>query len=343
MNGTTILDADMATVLGWVRTGFAWWIDELRAMVPPAVRRRFNPPPAVVARYAGNRIGLSRRGVAISRGNGAMAATLVLPAGAALVRDVRLPVLGMADLRRLVALDADRLLPFASGTALIAFETSPAVDGMQQVTIAGLPRETAAAALAAAKADGIDVRQLQLESDGAARFDFLPDWQRDSAGATDRPQQLWWGIVAGIFVANLAVLIGRDVQQLRTVEALVDDHGQAAAIARRLRSRVIAEDARRRDLVARRGRQDPAPILAAATRALPDTVWIQRFGWDGTQMRLIGFKPGSFDIVAALRRAPAFGPGRLTPAFNAVRSVSIEMPDQTRVAQPFEVTAGRRS
>jgi general secretion pathway protein L len=334
MSGTTILDADMATVAAWTRSGFAWWIDELRSLVPPAVRRRFDPQPAVVARYCDERITLHRRGAVIQRGDGAMAVALHLPADAAFIREVKLPVLGSADLRRLIALDSDRLLPFAPGTALVDFEAGPAADGKQSVVIAGLPRKTAAAALAAADADGLDVQQMRIASDAQPRFDFLPDWRSDSAGAADRPQLLWWSFVGALFIVNLAVMIVRDVQQLRAVEALVAEHGQSAATARQLRARVLAEDQCRRELIAHRERQSPQPALAAATRALPDTVWVQRFVWDGTELRLIGFKPGSFDIVAALRRSPAF---------DAVRSVAVEMPEQASVTQPFEVTARHRS
>jgi hypothetical protein len=263
-----------------------------------------------------------------------MAATLLVPASAALIRDIRLPALGTADLRRLIALDADRLLPFAPGSALVDFEAGAvAADSSQIVTIAGLPRETAASALAAAAASGLDIRQLRLAGDDTARFDFLPGWRRDAAAPADRPQRVWWAIVAVLFLVNVAAVIGRDVQQLETLAGLVEDHGQTAAIARQLRGRVLTEDTRRRDLLAQRQRHDPLPVLAAATRALPDTVWVQRLGWDGAQLRLLGFKSGGVDVVAALRRVPEFG---------AVRSVAVDVPDQASATQPFDVSAERR-
>lgn len=335
MSTPAILDADMATLARWGRTGFDWWTEELRALVPSRLRRWFAPGPAVVARYDGQRFALSRRGATIERGQGALAVALVLPAATVLVREVRLPVLGLADLRRLVDLDAERLLPFAPGTALVDFTVgAPRGDGLQPVTVAGLPLATANAALAAAAVDGLDVRQLRIDSgSGAPAFDFLPAWRRAGALPIDAPRRFWWGVVGLGFLLNMGVMIGRDVHDLGETRALVEAHGQTAATARLMRARVVNEDARRRGLIARRNAHNPLPVLAETTRVLPDPVWVQRLSWDGAQLRIAGYKPGSVDVVAALRRAPIF---------TEVRSSATDVPAQSATGQPFELTAERR-
>ncbi len=340
MSAPAILDADMTTLARWARSGFDWWVEELRALVPRSLRRWVNPGPAVVARYDGQRIALSRRGVSIvrgqgARGQGALAVALVLPVGAALVRDVRLPVLGLADLCRLVDLDAERLLPFAPGTALIDFTVGAAGgDGSQPVTVAGLPLAVANSALAAAALARLDVRQLRIDSgNGSFAFDFLPAWRRAGTVPTGTPRRFWWSVVAVGFLLNLGVMIGRDVHDLGETQALVEAHGQTAAMARLLRARVITEDARRRSLIERRIAHNPLPILAETTRVLPDTVWVQRLSWDGAKLRIAGYKPGSVDVVAALRRAPIFV---------EVRSSATDVPARSATGQPFEITAERR-
>lgn len=335
MTTPAILDADMSTLARWARSGFDWWVEELAGMIPPGIRRRFRPEPAVIALYDGRQISLFRRGAPIARGEGTLPVALALPREAVLAREVDLPALGPADLRQLVALDADRLLPFAPGSALIDFTARPADgSGLQAVRVAGLPLHTAEAALAAARADDLDVRHLRIDrGDGALDFDFLPAWRAAHEAPTSAPRRIWWAIVGFMFLLNLAVLIGRDIQRLRATEALVEAHGQTASTARLLRARVVAEDTRRRELVERRRAQDPLSMIAEVTRLIPDTAWVQRLAWNGNRMRLAGYKPGSVDVVAALRRSPLLA---------EVRSTATDMPAQGPANQPFEITAERR-
>jgi Tfp pilus assembly protein PilN len=100
-----------------------------------------------------------------------------------------------------------------------------------------------------------------------------------------------------------------------------------------LRSRVVNEDALRRKMLERRKSNDPLGILAETTRVLPDQIWVQRLSWDGTRLRLAGFKPGTMDVVAALRHSPMFA---------EVHSTATDMPAQSATGQPFDVTAERR-
>lgn len=331
MNSPAILDADMATVARWARSGFAWWLEELRALVPARWQQRLARQPPVEARFDGNGFVFARQGMGVPRPTGPVA--VVLAEGTALVREVQLPALGATDLRRLLALESERLLPFAPGTALIDHDTGAADgDGRQTVVVAGLPLAAADAAMAAAAADGLDVRSLRVATGAGARFDFLPAWP-GQASAAKRPQRFWWGAVAIAAAINLAVLIGRDVAALHEMAALVETHAQTAATARQLLARVIGEDTRRRALLARRAVQDPLTPLAAVTRAFPDSIWVQRLAWDGSQLRIAGYKPGSVDAVALLRRSPVFA---------EVRSVAGDVPAQVTSGQPFELTADAR-
>jgi Tfp pilus assembly protein PilN len=335
MKPPAILDADMATVARWSRSGFVWWIEELNGLVPPWLRRLVRPDPGVVAHYDGEQIALSRGGAKIERGASPLAVALSLPPEAALVRDIWLPALGSSDLRQLVELDADRLLPFTPGSALIDF-TPGAIDerGLQAVRVAGLPLPTADAAIAAAVAIDLDVRQLRIASDtGALAFDFLPAWRIAHAVPGNAPRQFWWVVVAAAFLLNLGLMIALDIHDLAETRALVEAHGQTAATARLLRSRVVSEDARRRNMLARRQLHDPLGILAETTRLLPDQVWVQRLSWDGVRLRLAGYKPATTDVVAALRRSPLFA---------EVRSAATDVPAQSATGQPFDVTAERR-
>lgn len=330
VSGGGILNADMATVGRAARAGVSWWFQELRAIVPARSRRWLTPQTPVVAHYDGTAVVLTRRGRAAAHRPG-LPVALTVPAAGALVRTVELPALGTADLRRLVAVEAERLLPFAADSALVDFEVGPRGDDSRQpITLAALPVDTADAALAAA--GELDVRALGLAAPSGRRFDFMPEWRRIKALRVSSARQIWWALTAFAFVLNLATLIGREVYALRQMAALVETHGETAATARKLRARVFAEDRRRRDWLQRRRRHDPLPVLAAVT-ALPDGVWVHRLAWDGTQLRIAGFKPASVDVIGALRRSPLF---------SAARNGGTEVAATTTTGQPFDVTADRR-
>lgn len=342
MSDRRILDADMATLGRWLREGWIWWTGELAGLLPEAWRARLAAAaPQTVAVYAGDgRFALYRRGRAAGvAGPGDrrdLAAALAVPAGRALTRAVALPTMGAADLRRLVALDLDRLLPFPPGMAHVDIAIGARAPGAARtpVEVAALPASAAAEVVEAAAAAGIEPRALGLavEPPGATpRFDFLPAIRAARGlGGSARARRNWWTLVGGLALLNLAVLIARDVQATRRLDALVAEQGQAAATARTLRQRVLAEDAARRAWLVRRAAGDPLPLIATTTRVLPDGAWLQRLGFDGTTLRLLGFAPPGVDVAALLRRAPRVA---------TVRSTSSDVAPPAGTLRPFDLTA----
>lgn len=332
MNAAAILNADMATLRRWTLDGWAWWLAELRGLLPPGLLARLHRDGSVVAQPDGDGFVLVERG-AVRRADPAHAvsAAVVLPAGDCLVRDVRLPVLGRADLDRMLRFDLDRLMPFPAGTALVAVEPGVADgSGFQQVTFAALPRARAQAVVDAAATQGITARRLAIGVPGAVRFDFLPALRSGAGTTAATPARRWWLAVALLFALNLALLVVRDIQSLHSLEELVGAHGTTATTARRMRAQLVAEDAARRDWVAQRAATDPLALLSDLTRALPDSAWVQRLGWDGAQLRLTGFKRGGVDIIAPLRALPRFA---------AVRAAGNDVATAQAVGEPFDITA----
>ena len=317
-----VLDTDMTTLARTLRRGIAWWLDELRDMLPRRLRELGNAPPAIVARWTGSGFILSRDGTALAATpdpRRPRAVAVELPGAMVLTRDVTLPPLGRRDLARLIELDAERLMPFPPGTAVVSFVAG----GGGQVAVAAMPRSDALTVLAAARQAGLAPRSLGL----AGGFDFLP---RLAAPGGQRGQRFWWSAVGVMALLLVTTVIGLDVQRTRQLEALVTAHGDAAASARAVRLRVIGEDARRRAWLARRATHDPLALLAAATRALPEGAWVQRLDFDGTRLRLAGYKAGNIDLVAALRKVALFA--RVRPSNSDIA------PPQAQ-GQPFDVTA----
>src|SRR5471030_1558490 len=162
-----LLNADMRSISGLIRQGFAWWIDELGALLPAGWRGRFSSRPRLLAeplaaggwRYwkDGRPIADEARGGAPRSGVG-----LILPPGAVLSREVQFPRLPLADVRRMVAMDLDRLSPLRPDLIFVDVEIidRDAADGRQTVLVGVLPREIAARQLEAAREAGLSPKAL---------------------------------------------------------------------------------------------------------------------------------------------------------------------------------------
>jgi hypothetical protein len=320
--GNSILDADMAMLAGWVRSGLSWWTGELRAMLPAWLRRSGRGFASVVHWRGAGEWDRSGRGMPV---------VLVDPAQC-LLRRITLPPLADGDLQRLVALDADRILPLPPVQLVIGAGADPA-DRMQ-VTIAGLPRtaatqlaqDLAAADIAPSRVGVADPAEPDRMAVDLSRVigEIVPLAGRDGARGA------WWAIAGFLFAVNLGVLVWRDMQSVARLEELVGQQASAVNTARLITRRIGAASRTAGELAARRERHDPLDALAAVSRALPDNAWVQNLAWDGTMIRLSGYRAGNADVVGALRRS-----GR----FTAVRLAGTEAMAEVPAGQPFDVSA----
>jgi general secretion pathway protein L len=293
------------------------------------------PAPAGGWRYW--RDGRPVAGAAVGR---AAAVAVVLPPGAALTREVQFPRLPLADVRRMVALDLDRLSPLRPDLVFVDVEVvdRDSAAGRQTVLVGVLPRETAARQLAAARDEGLSPKALRVAAaEGPAgegpvgRFDFLPAVRR-AAGEkpTGRTARYWWMAAGALLVVNLAVLVGRDILAVSRLRDEVAAQRGAVDAVLAVRRRVEGETTRRLDLVARGTRNEPLRMLAALTAAIPAGAWVQRLEWNGQTLHVVGAKGAEVDMFAALRGSPAFTNPRAAPAEAAARAGP---------GQPFDITA----
>lgn len=336
-----LLNADVNSIGEWARQGFAWWIDELAALLPSGLRDRLSSRPRRVVepaapsgwRHWQNGRPLSEAQAARSTGAGL---ALVLPPEAALVRRLEYPRLPLSDVRRMVALDLERLSPLAPELIYHDVEVldREAPDGKQVVALGVLPRSTARHWLEAAQADGLSPSVLGVAGvAGSAnyRFDFLPALKAD-LGAPDGQRRLryWWAAAGVLLVLNIAGLVFRDMADIAKLQQAVDEQSGPVNAANVLRRRVQNEETQRRDLIARQAQSDPLRVIDALTRAVPDNAWVQRMEWNGQTVRIVGFKTGEADLIADLRASPAFANPRVAAVDTAAKP---------GVAPPFDITA----
>lgn len=338
MKTGTILDTDMTTLWRMLRQGLQWWLDELEAMIPGAGPRSDRPISGTVVSYGSDgrfRLDGEILPLADDPGQKLLPATIVISDQLCLIRKTALPAMRLPDLRKLVMLDLDRLMPFPADSAYAdACPTGHGSgNGQVEVEIAALPKAQLHSICAAATAAGLTPRAIGLtDEDGRQlRFDFLPGLVADGSVAQPRTgRAFWWWLVALLFLVNIVVMVVRDVHKTSQLAALVESQQPAAAAVRRLSQSLSTDERVRAELLARRKSDDALAALAFVTRAVPSGAWIQRYSWNGSTLRLAGYKRDNVDVVAALRKSGAFA---------AVRASASDVAAESLTGQPFDVTA----
>jgi general secretion pathway protein L len=337
-------EMDLASLVALARRGFAWWSEELAGMIPPRWRARlFGGSTLLAEQTAGGRWRVWRNGrptgEGLTRSEARRSVGVLMPADAVLVRELEVPRMPRGDTRRMIALDIDRLSPL--NPDLIYFDVEvidPGGPGSLQKVLLGLaPRAAATEAVEAARLAGLRPARLSISLEDRGRtpsFDFLPQVLAAAGERPTRSRRAWlWGAVASLMALNLAVLVARDIASVADLQRQVEAQRPAASAAMRVRAAVTAEEARRRDLLARRAGGDPLAMLNAVTQSMPAGAWVQHLEWNGRSVRLVGFKPGGLDIGAAVRGSGVFANPRTAAAGPTAGNAT---------GQPFDVTADAR-
>jgi hypothetical protein len=323
-----ILNADMTTIGRWLRGGLRWWLTELAALVPPALRR------SATAQRPQLRLDPAGRLAGTAPGPRSRPAVL-LPASAALTRRVILPDLPTEALWRTLDAETSRLLPLAPDAVLVA-RRAVARDraaGTAEVEIAGLPLSLGSAVAAEiARLGVVPARVGLLGADGEEwpGLDFLPAMRaRGLVAPGSRQPLLFWAVAAFLFLLNIAVLVWRDEARVEAIQALVDGQRPAVAATQRLQRRIARFDALAAAASARRSRE-PLALMGRVAAALPEGAYLLRFDVEGDTLRLSGYKPAGANIVAALRADPGLG---------EVRALRSDSQAERPGAQAFDISA----
>ncbi|MEP9360941.1 PilN domain-containing protein [Sphingomonas sp. KR3-1] len=334
MNPRALLDADMRMIGQWLLQGWQWWSDEIRALIPARLQRSSmrELPRFIVCDGA---LAPARPGQRVAVPGPGARVTLVVPAADCLVRTITRPALGDRDLHRMLAFEADALLPIPVASVVLAARIEGAADapGLVRVRIAGLPIAAAhAIAEAAEAADVVPVAVVvEQPQPQPAPLDFAPAMRAAGLLARQRSATpLLWVLVAVLLLLNLAMAIWRDAAHVAQFERIVAEQQPAVGIAQAISRR--GEQDRRlvaRSLALRRAR-DPLDVLAAVSASLPTGTWLQRLAWDGEAVRLTGYRPERADVATALRRS-----GRFVGVRSMGESAEAAMP----TGQPFDLSA----
>ncbi|WP_419730940.1 PilN domain-containing protein [Lichenicola sp.] len=250
---------------------------------------------------------------------------LRLPAGAALQRDVTLPLAAEAGLDRVLAYEMDRLTPFAADDIFFAWTVlrRDREAGRIMLRLSLVPKAPLLPLLDTLRLVGASPRGIEIPAfvNAGASTDpnhrlRIPLAHERTASAIQERRLL---VAAGAACAALAVLAIMLPFALQSVAASRLNHQVAA-----LQPRVDAVQALRRriagstaggDLVAteRHRLGDTLEVLAAVTRVLPDDSYLSDLTLRQGQLTISGQSPGAAKLIPAISSDPAFS----APAFSA--------------------------
>lgn len=303
MNLTELLNSDMTTLTRAAQQGFEWWLRELRGLVPARLGGVGRPLAAF------HRLGPADEVIAASAGT---ADTLVIPEDICLVRHIALPAMREADLRALVELDADRILPVAASALVIGVRPGgPSALHADQIDVAvGALPLARAQRIAHHLADaGIAPRRIgPLDASGEhLAFDLAPAMRAAGLLPQRPPVARFWWIVVGVLIAvNLIVAVVRDQQQVNEAQAIVDAQAPALGAVRRIEATLARNATLITTLRTRREHQQPLRVLARLGGALPAKSWVQRVEFDADRLQVTGYAARDVNPIAAIKASGAF-------------------------------------
>lgn len=332
--------AERAGVADFLR----WWRDELAAMLPAAWRERLAARDSAYVGVEGDewstyrpvagrlaqagRVNLGsldstgrraafRRLLAEEPG-AAGSVWLVLPAQAALVREVHLPLAAEEALRDAVGFELDRLTPLPAERAWFDYRVSGRDPAAQRlaITLAVTARMPVETRLAELRELGASVAGVGLVADVASAptpLNLLPPEMRDRP-ATSSLTILTRSLAACAAALVLAALVYPLWIKREAVIALhprLESAKAGADVAERVAKEVERLAAEHNFVLARKqGQQPVVALLEDLSRLLPDTTWVQQLdvktGLKSREVQIAGETGSSSQLIEVLEKSGIF-------------------------------------
>ncbi len=310
MNFKDLLNTDHEAIIQWLLHAFRWWVDELLGMVPTEWRDRFLKRSATIAEVTeAGVVYRDEQSGEVLQEKPRRSVKVAMPAGQVLLRQIDLPILPASDLKRMVALDLDRLTPFKADQVLFDSEIVSRDEerGRQQVTIGVIPRQAAIRTLELSRANNIEPAAIGVSAGPGtpSALDFLPALRDIEGGSAARRRATYIWIAAGVLLAfNLFMLTWRDASATNQLREAVESQQSPVTVAMRLRDQVQKEASRRATLLRLQKQNAPLPVLEAVSQALPEGAWAEHYEWNGRTVQVRGFRKDTPDLLAKIEASP---------------------------------------
>lgn len=306
-------------------------------MLPDRIRAWLNrPADAILLVWAHENISVVRRcgrnleplfvtstdsvaGVLVARLRTALPRRLVLHVTREilLLKQVRLPRMGSGDVARVLALDLDRLIPFAPDEACCFYRTGEPdrASGALSVELAIVPAATVGAFLEVARACGLQPTSRDVEID---RLEGAQPLTHVSSLLPAAPRPTWArlatalaGVLAALVLAGLvATWLRLDALERHATSSSAQEASEGEAV-RSLRERVRAT-IELRNAVLDRKLQYPtiAETLDRLAATLPDGTWLEELRIERGRIHVRGRAAEAEPLIGLLEASPFFGQTR---------------------------------
>ncbi|HEY3919304.1 MAG TPA: PilN domain-containing protein [Stellaceae bacterium] len=328
----TVADLEASLVGAW-----KWWIGELSACVPPALRQRFAAGRRrlllivdaagdnLIQETSSGRRPLGRidfdtpgdRGIfasvpQVGKGDSAPVA-IRLDARHALRTAASLPLAAERNLAQVVGFEFERLVPFKRNDVYYAYRVTARDKTAQTlgIELTVVPHAELAKAMEALAHLGLQPAEIQVGDENADAL--LTTIAVASGNRIDRGQGshrvvLGLGIAAALLaIACLAIPLWRADATIATLNAQIASARRQAEASAGLQKQIVAESRDQQFLVGRK-RANPTvtELLATLTRLLSDDTYLTELDVKGDEIRLVGVTGSATALLALIDKSPSF-------------------------------------
>lgn len=247
-----------------------WWSAELRACLPPRVRR-WLVRETVEQMYVWPLV----EPVAATGANAQK--ILLLPSSLVLVQSLQLPVAAARNLSTVVGYELDRFTPFDAGQLYFVARQESRNAGFIQVRLVAVLRKRLDTILEECAALGLRPDTVDVGTpDERLSVDLLPAPLRPQQSHSGRRLQRWllW-ICAGLLLGTMLLWLNDRQQLLEEMQAEVKAQKAQVSEVQQLRQQLTNTRGAANYLLRRKAAQPPlSALLSELTACLPSDTWI---------------------------------------------------------------------
>ncbi|WP_122341970.1 type II secretion system protein GspL [Pseudomonas caricapapayae] len=260
--------------------GWQWWVAELRACLPPRVRRWLGRETLEQAHVWPLVEPLPDASPQARR-------VLLLPASAVLVQPLQLPAAAARNLSTVVGYELDRFTPFDAGQLYFVARQDSRSASFVQVTLVAILRERLDAILSECAERGLRPDAVDVVTDtgnagmgtGGQRMgiDLLPMPLRPQQSRSGHRLQRWliW-LCAGLLLSAMLLWLNDRQSLLDDMQASVQAQKAQVGEIQQLRQQLTNTLGAANYLIRRKAAQPPlSALLSELTACLPSDTWIE--------------------------------------------------------------------
>ncbi|WP_122239768.1 type II secretion system protein GspL, partial [Pseudomonas syringae] len=236
--------------------GWQWWVAELRACLPPRLRRW-------LGRETLEHVSAWPLVEPLPAASGEVRRVLLLPASAVLVQALQLPVAAARNLSTVVGYELDRFTPFDAGQLYFVARLDSRSASFVQVTLVAILRERLDAILNECAERGLRPDAVDVGSEGQrSGIDLLPMPLRPQQSRSGHRLQRWLGwLCAGLLLTAMLLWLNDRQSLLDDMQASVKAQKAQVGEIQQLRQQLTNTLGAANYLLRRKATQPPLSAL----------------------------------------------------------------------------------